>query len=50
MEKHTREEVPAGWIVGPFTEHQVTDQLGEVRVPAWRSPVAQGDRLRFIDV
>ena len=45
----TIEERDAGWLRDPFTEAEITEQLGSSWVPSRRFGLQQADKLRPID-
>lgn len=45
----TLDEVEEGCLVGPFTQAEVTEQLGEAWIPSRRFPIVQGSKTRPID-
>ena len=45
----TLEERDSGWLRGPFSEQEVTEQLGPSWVPSRRFGLQQSDKLRPID-
>ena len=45
----TMDERDSGWLRGPFSEQQITEQLGTLWVPSRRFGLQQSDKLRPID-